>query len=108
MSEPIIVNFYDENDEVIKTFSRSRISWEFFKRAQSTRPPENGDITEDNLRAIRQLVCDFYDNQFTEEELIKFSSVNEILLISTEICYRLIKLLKEQGITLPNAETAAE
>ena len=40
MSEPIIVNFYDENDEVIKTFSRSRISWEFFKRAQSTRPPK--------------------------------------------------------------------
>jgi hypothetical protein len=105
---PIEITLYDDNDEVIKTFSRSRVSWEFFKKSLHARVPEDGNLNEENLQAIREFVCNFYDNQFTVEELIKGSDVREVLAVATAVAYKVIQIMEEQGITLPNAPTAAE
>lgn len=108
MSEPIKITFYDENDEEIKTYSRSRISWEFFKKSLHARIPEDGNVSDDNMHNIREFVCNFYDNQFTEDELSKGADVGETLTIAAQIGFRVVKMMKEQGIALPNAPAAAE
>lgn len=105
---PIELNFYDENDQVIKTYSKSRVSWGMFKASLENKVPENGVIDEDNMKMIRQFVCEFFDNQFTEDELIAHTDVEEVLLVATQISYKVITIMREQGIKLPNPWAAAE
>lgn len=108
MKTPIEITLYDENDEPIKTYSRSRISWGFYKKSQYARVPEGGNLSDENILSIREFVCNFYDNQFTEEELIKGADVRETLMVAVQIGYKVVQLMKEQGISLPNAWTATE
>jgi hypothetical protein len=108
MSEPIKLTLYDENDEEIKTYSRSRISWEFFKKSLHAKVPEDGILNDENMHSIQEFVCNFYDNQFTEDDLIKGADVRETLTIATQIGYVMIKMMKEQGISLPNVPTTME
>lgn len=108
MKAPIELTLYDENDQPIKTYSRSRISWGFFKKSLNARVPDDGIMTEENMNTILQFVCDFYDNQFTAEELSKGADVDDTCMIAIKIASKVVELMEKQGIKLPNAPTAAE
>jgi len=108
MSEPIKITLYGENGEEIKTYSRSHISWEFFKRSREAGIPKDGSLSAENIKIIQEFVCDFYDNQFTIEDLIKGSDVGEVLRVATKVAFRVLQIMKEQGIALPNVQTAAK
>lgn len=99
--EPITLNFYDENDEVIKTYSKARVSWGMWKRALEVRPAPDKKLTDDKLANIRSFVVDFFDGQFTEQELIEHADVEDILICTYQIAARVLSIMKREGVDLP-------
>ena len=106
--EPIVLNFYDNNDEVAKVFSKSRVDWEFLKKAMECGITENQSFNPESGEELLQFVCDFYDNSFTKQELIQHTDIEDILYVGTQIARRVYKILSEQGVKLPKAMAAAE
>jgi hypothetical protein len=108
MKTPIQLTLYDENGEEIKTYSRTHVSWEFFKRATNNRIPEDGILSDDDMSLIYKFVCDFYDNQFTVKELENGADVRETLSVVAQASRLVAEIMQEQGIKFPNVQTAAK
>ena len=106
MNEPITLTFYDENSNPIKTYSRSHISWGFFKKALNASVPEDGILRDENINTIAKFICDFYDNQFSEDDVINHTDVREVLGIVSKASCKVAEIMQEQGIKFPNVQAA--
>ena len=99
--EPITLNFYDDNDEIIKTYSKSRVSWGMWKRALKVRPAQDDKLDDSAIENIRRFVVDFFDNQFTEGELIAHTDVEDVLICASQIAVRVLSIMRREGVDLP-------
>ena len=68
---PIELSLYDENDEVIRTYSKSIVRWGILKQAIKLAKilDESGGFGDSDMDAISAFVCRLFDDQFTVEEL---------------------------------------
>lgn len=101
--EPIILNFYNKNDELIKTYSKSRVSWSAWKKALEVRPANDKKLNDDMLSDIRKFVVDFFDGQFTEQDLLEHTDVEDLLICTYQIASRVLSIMKREGVDLPEA-----
>ena len=104
MITPIELHFYDRNNEVIKTYSQSIIKWKFFKNAVQMGDSENFDVND--MDNIYKFVCDFYENRFSVRKLKKYTDIEQVLAVAGQIVNRVLDMMKREGVSLPNAQTA--
>lgn len=78
---PIELTLYDENDEVIRTYSKSIVRWGILKQAIKLAKTldESGGFGDSDMDAISAFVCRLFDDQFTVEELENGAEVSEIM-----------------------------
>lgn len=78
---PIELTLYDENDEVIHTYSKSIVRWGILKQAIKLAKilDESGGFGDSDMDAISAFVCRLFDDQFTVEELENGAEVSEIM-----------------------------
>ncbi len=99
MRSPIELHFYNKNNEVVKTYSQDRVTWEFFKKAV-----EIGDASklgEDGLDVICRFVCDFFGNKFSVKKLKKHTDVEQVTAVAGQVVVRVLTIMQEQGIEPP-------
>lgn len=104
MITPIELHFYNKNNEVIKTYSQSVIKWEFFKKAVMIADNKNLDV--ENLDTIYEFVRSFYGNKFSVRELKKYTDIEQLLAVAGQIVMRVLDMMRREGVSLPNAQTA--
>ena len=105
---PIELTFYDDNGEVIKTYRKSKIGWGFWKKANSLKEIISDDMSEDNLKIIREFVVDYFEGAFTLEDLEKYGDVADTILVCIQIANRVLMIKTEQGVDdIENPPTAA-
>ena len=113
MREPIQLHFYNKDNEVVKTYSQHRVTWKFFKKAVKF---ENVNITDKSgVDIIADFVCEFFDYRFSifgkkanKRKLLKYTDVDQLVAVAGAIVQRVISVMKENGVALPNAQTATE
>lgn len=104
MKTPIELHFYNRNNEIIKTWSQDRITWEFFKKATKF---ENINIADTaGVDILATFVCDFYGNRFSKRKLLKHTDVEQLIAVAGAIVMRTIGIMKDNGVELPNAAPA--
>lgn len=113
MAPPIELHFYNKENEIIKTYTQDRISWNFLKQAVKIK--DVNTLDESNIDIIADFVCEFYGNRFSifgkkanKKKLLKYTDVDQLLAVAGQIVMRVLKMMKENGVTLPNAQTVAE
>ena len=106
MKTPIELHFYNKNNEVIKTYTQDRITWDFMK--QAVKITDVKILDESNIDIIATFVREFYGRRFSKRALLKHTDVDQLLAVAGNIVMRVLDMMKENGVTLPNAETAAE
>ena len=113
MATPIELHFYNKENEIIKTYTQDRISWSFLKQAVKIK--DVNTLDESNIDIIADFVCEFYGNRFSifgkkanKKKLLKHTDVDQLLAVAGQIVMRVLKTMKENGVTLPNAATVTE
>lgn len=105
---PIELTFYDDDGEIIKTHRKSKIGWGFWKKANSLKEIISDDMSEDNLKIIREFVVDYFEGAFTLEDLEKYGDVADTILVCIQIANRVLMIKTEQGVDdIENPPTAA-
>lgn len=104
MPEPIQITLYGEDDEPIKTYTRSIIPWGLLKKAAklSSLIGENAEDAgvEAAVSEVSAFVVEIFGNQFTVEELEQGADVGEIVAVLQAIVARASGLVKANP-TLP-------
>ena len=95
-----------EDNEIIRTYRQERISWDFLKKAVKIKDIRTLD--ESNVNIIAEFVCDFFGNKFGRKKLMKHTDVEQLLAVAGHIINRVITMMQENGVTLPEAEAATE
>lgn len=106
MKTPIELHFYNKDNEVIKTYKQDRISWKFLKKA--VRIKDVNTLDESNIDIIADFVCSFYGDRFSKRALLKHTDVDQLLAVAGAIINRVIAMMKENGVTLPNGDTVTK
>lgn len=89
---PIVLHLYDENDEVIKSYSRSFIPWKMLKKAIAlyrqigTKSPEQYD--ESDVDALTSYVVALFGQDMTIEMLDEHSDITEMLSVIQNVVSR--------------------
>lgn len=89
---PIVLHLYDENDEVIKSYSRSFIPWKMLKKAIElyrqigTKSPEQYD--ESDVDALTSYVVALFGQDMTIEMLDEHSDITEMLSVIQNVVSR--------------------
>lgn len=92
----IVITLYTEQDEKKNEHRRLIVPWGFLKRAvRLSKELDGGEITEDVIDQVADLLVEFFGQAFTREELEKGADVAEIMA-----CFQAI-VAKAKGI-LPN------
>lgn len=106
MKTPIELHFYNKKNEIIKTYKQDRITWDFLKKA--VRISDVKVMNENNIDIIADFVREFYGRRFSKRALLKYTDVDQLMAVAGSIVLRVLKMMKENGVTLPNSETATE
>lgn len=98
---PISLDFYDADDEVIHTYSRTRIMVQVLERAMDIMDRfgdlDKNELPEDGLNSIHQLVVDFYGEKFTIDELKKHADIREEFAVIEAIIARASAIMPNQA-----------
>lgn len=106
MKTPIELHFYNKQNEIIKTYKQDRVTWDFLKKAVKI-----GDVKvldENNIDIIADFVRDFFGRRFSRRALLKHTDVDQLMAVAGHIVMRVLSMMEENGVTLPNVETATE
>lgn len=94
LGTPIKLTLYDDQDAEIATYSRARIPLVFAERAiDFSGSLGKGDLTQEELNALYQLIVDFYGGQFTVEQLRAGADLGEMLIVIQGITSRVAELI---------------
>lgn len=106
MATPIELHFYNKQNEIFKTFKQDRITWEFLKKA--VKISDVKVLDDGNIDIIADFVREFYNRRFSKRALMKYTDVDQLLAVAGQIVMRVLTMMKENGVTLPNAPTATK
>lgn len=81
MLTPIELTLYNEEDEAIKTLSRSVVNWGCLKKAVklSNELQTGEDLSEEKLDKITNFVVYLFGNKATKEEIEEGADISEIM-----------------------------
>lgn len=82
---PIVLAFYDENDEKVKEFSQRYIPWKILKEAVKMQKLDPNNLTEEDIDRVSNLVVTAFGNRFTKEELESFTSAEDVITVIQSI-----------------------
>lgn len=106
MKTPIELHFYNKENEVIKTYRQGRITWDFLKKA--VKISDVKVLDESNIDIIAEFVREFFGRRFSKRALLKHTDVDQLMAVAGNIVMRVLAMMKENGVTLPNVETATK
>ncbi len=113
MATPIELHFYNKNNEIIKTYKQERVTWDFLKQAVKINDVKTLD--DSNIDIIADFVCKFYGYRFSifgkkanKKILLRYTDVDQLLAVAGQIINRVIKMMHDNGVSLPNAQSATE
>jgi len=94
LGTPIVLTLYDDQDAQLETYSRARIPLVFAERAiEFSSSLGEGDLTQEQLTALYQLIVDFYGGQFTIEQLRAGADLGEMIAVIEGIAARVAELM---------------
>ncbi len=94
LGTPIVLTLYDDQDAPLETYSRARIPLVFAERAiEFSSSLGEGDLTQEQLTALYQLIVDFYGGQFTIEQLRAGADLGEMIAVIEGIAARVAELM---------------
>ena len=81
MLTPIELTLYNEEDEAVKTLSRSVVNWGCLKKAVklSNELQTGEDLSEEKLDKITNFVVYLFGNKATKEEIEEGADISEIM-----------------------------
>lgn len=85
---PIELNFYNENDEVIDTYRRSRIPSYLLDMASNLQKQLNAEDGNQSSDLLFDFIVEFYGNKFTRDELKKKTDLIECITVVRSIMAR--------------------
>ena len=86
---PMVVHLYGEDNEVLKTFSRSFVPWKMLKKAVKLSKEVNfEDLKAEDVDQIAGLVVEVFSDQFSLEDLDNGADVGEMLAVIENIVAR--------------------
>ena len=106
MKTPIEIHFYNRNNEVIRTYKQDRITWEFLKRA--VRITDVKTLDDSSIDVIADFIREFFGRRFSKRALLKYTDAEQLLAVGAHIVMYVLEMMRQNGVTLPNVETAAE
>jgi len=83
LKEPICLDFYDENNEIIAQHKCYIVKWKTLKKAIQLSKFKEDD--EGFVDAVSNLVCELYGNKFTLEELENGADKDQVMTVLQEI-----------------------
>lgn len=90
---PIELSFYDDQNEVIKTYSLSVVRWGVLKKAvKLSEAIQQGGMSEDDFDQVSAFVCFLFGDQFTPEELEAHAEIGEIMSCFRQVVSRASQL----------------
>lgn len=89
MGTPIQLTLYNQDDEPQETYSRSFVPWGILKSAMRLQNLDQANLTDEDVDHINGLVCAFYGNRFTPQELEAGAEFSEVWAVLTAILSRL-------------------
>jgi len=94
------ITLYDNDNEVVKTFTRTFVPWKLLKRAVKLVKVFGNDFDPDNMKEsdideLAALVVDAFGGQFTIDQLNDGADLGEMMTVLTGI------MASAQG-TVPN------
>lgn len=84
MTDPIELKFYDDNNEVIASYTRSHLPFRMVRRAAEIEKTR-GDGAVEGIDAIAAFLVEFFGDVFTVEELYDHTDAQEVMT-----CFRAI------------------
>lgn len=100
--KPITLIFYDSNDQVKATHTRSRIPWGVLKRAiRMASTIDTAEIGEDALDEMASLLVDAFGGAFTVEDIDKYCDINDVMVAIQGI-------IDKASATVPNPKPPAQ
>ncbi len=88
LGTPIELTLYDDNDEIIGIYRRARIPMTFAERAMDLSVQLTDDKGPDQLKAMYQLIVEFFGEKFTVEDLRKGADLLELITVVEAISVR--------------------
>lgn len=86
---PMVVHLYGDDNEVVKTFTRSFVPWKMLKKAVKLSKQVNfEDLKAEDVDQIAGLVVEVFSDQFTLEDLDNGADVGEMLAVIENIVAR--------------------
>ena len=85
---PVELTLYNENDEPIKTYTKSVIRWGMLKQAIKLAKQlgtDERELSEDNLDALSAFACRLFDDQFTQGQLEAGADIAEVMA-----CFKMV------------------
>ncbi len=94
LGTPIKLTLYNDQDEEIQTYSRARIPLVFAERAiEFSSSLGEGDLNQDQLNALYQLIVDFFGGQFDIAQLRAGADLGEMITVIEGIASRVAELM---------------
>lgn len=82
----LAITLYDNDNEVVATYTRTFVPWKLLKRAIRLAKTLNAaDMTEDNIDELSALVVDVFGDKFTVDQLNDGADVGEMMSVLTGI-----------------------
>ena len=86
---PMVVHLYGDDNEVVKTFTRSFVPWKMLKKAVKLSKEVNfEDLKAEDVDQIAGLVVEVFSDQFSLEDLDNGADVGEMLAVIENIVAR--------------------
>ncbi len=96
---PIKLDFYNDEDVVVKTFERRRIPTYLFDTAIDLQKAlQKNENTQEVTNALYDFIVEFFGNKFTREELKKNTDLIECISVLGAIPARANQMAKQFAI----------
>ncbi len=90
------LNIYNENDEIVKTYARSRIRWGLFLKAIEIHKELAGKSPNEQILMVSDFVCTFFGNM-TEED-IKNADAGDVMNLFRQVVRKANQVGKEKNV----------
>ncbi len=88
---PVELTLYDENDEEVKTLSKSVIRWGNMKKAMKLAAQldkDKKDLSEESIDALSAFVCQLFDDKVTPQELEDGADIGDVMTCFKAVVHR--------------------
>jgi len=96
---PITLNFYDGNDEITKTHTKSVVPFGTLKRAIALESATENPA--DSIDNISGFICELFGDKFSPADLEKFADIEDVFNVFREVLARASDLVVSMGFQSP-------